>query len=310
MRKIIYLLVLMGIFLIGCQNGADENKQPAEELNINEEKNEETTENAEEDLAEKEEETVSGTEGNNEGEGNNDREESPADTETEKRVQQDGASDEGETSEVVQPAVPDKQTSNESSITVVDDPNSVEVIVNKQRKLPDGYEPTDLVEPDVSFYAAEGDQKRLLRQVAATALEELFTGAEQSGLDFVAVSGYRSYDRQKVIYENNVANNGQEYADRYSAKPGTSEHQTGLAMDVASAALVAVLEPGFIQTAEGQWLAENAHKYGFIVRYLEGKESITGYSYEPWHIRYVGKEIAAQVYEQQTTLEEFFGLYP
>ncbi|MGN8644701.1 M15 family metallopeptidase [Gracilibacillus sp. HCP3S3_G5_1] len=198
----------------------------------------------------------------------------------------------------------------EDSLSVVDDPESITLVVNKQRKLPDGFEPNDLVEANVPYYADEGDPKRLIRKVAADALEELFAAAEEDGLELVAVSGYRSFDRQKEIYENNVATNGQEHADKFSAKPGTSEHQTGLAMDVASAELVAVLEQSFIETDEGQWLENNAHKHGFIIRYPEGKEEITGYSYEPWHLRYVGKDIAEEIYEAQLTLEEYFGLYP
>ncbi|UOQ46782.1 M15 family metallopeptidase [Gracilibacillus caseinilyticus] len=204
----------------------------------------------------------------------------------------------------------DTEADKKEALEVVENPASVSIVVNKQRKLPDGYEPPDLVEADVSYYAPEGDPKRLIRQEAAGALESLFAAAKQEGLELVAVSGYRSYQRQKVIYENNVAANGQEHADKFSAKPGTSEHQTGLAMDVASAALVSVLEQSFIETDEGQWLEDHAHEHGFIIRYPEGKEDITGYSYEPWHLRYVGKDIASEIYEAQSTLEEYFGLLP
>ncbi|UOQ86640.1 M15 family metallopeptidase [Gracilibacillus salinarum] len=204
----------------------------------------------------------------------------------------------------------DNEADNQDALEVVDNPTSVSIVVNKQRKLPDGYEPPDLVEADVSYYAPEGDPKRLIREEAAGALESLFAAAKQEGLELVAVSGYRSYQRQKVIYENNVATNGQEHADKFSARPGTSEHQTGLAMDVASAALVSVLEQSFIETDEGQWLEDHAHEYGFIIRYPEGKEDITGYSYEPWHLRYVGKDIASDIYQAQSTLEEHFGLLP
>ncbi|WP_208589959.1 M15 family metallopeptidase [Gracilibacillus suaedae] len=198
----------------------------------------------------------------------------------------------------------------DNTLTVIDNPESVSLVVNKQRKLPDGFEPDDLVEANVPYHAAEGDPKRLIRKVAADALEDLFAAAKEDGLELVAVSGYRSYDRQKQIYEYNVETKGQDHADKFSAKPGTSEHQTGLAMDVASAALVAVLEQSFIETEEGQWLEDHAHEHGFIIRYPEGKEDITGYSYEPWHLRYVGKETATEIYQAQVTLEEYFGLYP
>lgn len=197
----------------------------------------------------------------------------------------------------------------ENGLVIVPNPKSIEVIVNKERRLPDGYEPPDLVEPNVDFYAGEGDPKRQMREEAAQALEELFSIAKEEGIELVAVSGYRSYNRQEAIYNNSVKKNGEEHANQYSAKPGTSEHQTGLAMDVASSQLVSVLEPSFIETNEGQWLNDNAHRSGFIIRYPDGKENITGYNYEPWHLRYVGKETAAKIYEQQLTLEEFFGLF-
>ncbi|SHM48472.1 M15 family metallopeptidase [Gracilibacillus kekensis] len=227
----------------------------------------------------------------------------------------DEETDEGETSEQDTPNQSDQENDTaeqEDGLKVIDNPTSVELVVNKQRKLPDGYEPGDLVDANVPYHpsAGEGNPKRLLRQVAADALEELFQAAEADGLDLIAVSGYRSAQRQKQLYENSVAKNGQEHADKFSAKPGTSEHQTGLAMDVASAALVAVLEQSFIETDEGKWLEDNAHKYGFIIRYPEGKEEITGYGYEPWHLRYVGEEMATEIYQAQTTLEEYFGLYP
>lgn len=197
----------------------------------------------------------------------------------------------------------------EIGLHVVEDPDSMQVYVNKQRKLPDGYNPSDLVEPDVQHYATEGNPKRLMREVAANALESLFAEAKEQGIELVAVSGYRSYERQKQIYQNNVKSNGQEHADKYSAKPGTSEHQTGLAMDIAAANETAatLLEQSFKQTDEGTWLAENAHLAGFIIRYPEGKSAITGYSYEPWHVRYVGEQIATEIHNKEITLEEYFG---
>ncbi|GGM25626.1 hypothetical protein GCM10011351_09160 [Paraliobacillus quinghaiensis] len=196
-----------------------------------------------------------------------------------------------------------------TGLHIVDNPGSTKVYVNKQRKLPTGYTPDNLVVPDVAHYAAKDDPKRQMRQVAATALEALFAEAKAQGIDLIAVSGFRSYNRQKIIYNYNVENKGQEHADKYSAKPGTSEHQTGLAMDVGSANETAatLLEESFRQTSEGAWLAENAHDFGFIIRYPEGKSNITGYNYEPWHIRYIGEEIATEIYNKDITLEEYFG---
>ncbi|PAE06163.1 D-alanyl-D-alanine carboxypeptidase [Terribacillus saccharophilus] len=188
----------------------------------------------------------------------------------------------------------------------VDNPDSIEVVVNKTRKFPDGWEPKDLVEPDVAFYFSEHLEKRKMRKEAAEALEDLFAASQKDGMELVAASGYRSEARQKEIYENNVATQGQEETDKVSSRPGRSEHQTGLAIDLTSAEMALALEETFIETDEGKWLAEHAHEYGYIIRYPEGKSDITGYSYEPWHIRYVGKDLAKQIYEEDTTLEEHF----
>ncbi|WP_085506862.1 M15 family metallopeptidase [Thalassobacillus devorans] len=195
-------------------------------------------------------------------------------------------------------------------VVTVDEPQALTVVVNKSRKLPDGFEPNDLVVPEVAFPFEEFHEKKQMRLEAAEALEELFKGAKQDGVELIAASGYRSYERQKLIYEDNVKKNGEEHANQFSAKPGTSEHQTGLAMDITSAAAAFKLDQDFIETKEGQWLADHAHEYGFIIRYPEGKSDITGYAYEPWHLRYVGKEPAAEIHQQEETLEEFFGLYP
>ncbi|SDJ42477.1 M15 family metallopeptidase [Salimicrobium halophilum] len=235
-------------------------------------------------------------------------------SEQEKEDPEKAAPKETEVSEKEEPDLPasagDRKVSEDGSMIEVEEPERIDVIVNKQRKLPDGYEPPDLTEPDVPFSFEEFHPKKQMREEAARALEALFEAAEEDGLDLVAASGYRSYERQKTIYENSVAENGEEYANRYSAKPGTSEHQTGLAMDVTSAEMAFRLEQSFIETDEGSWLEENAHRFGFVIRYPEGKTDITGYAYEPWHLRYIGEKLAAEVHEQEETLEEFFGLYP
>lgn len=195
----------------------------------------------------------------------------------------------------------------ESGLHVVDNPESILVYVNKQRMLPDGYDPTDLVDPDVAHSTAPGDERRLLRDEAAQALEALFSHAEEEGMELVAISGYRSYQRQTAIYANNVATRGQEHADQFSASPGTSEHQTGLAMDISAASVSLGLNQTFKQTDEGAWAADHAHLHGYILRYPEGKTHITGYAYEPWHFRYIGQELATKLYESEITLEEYFG---
>lgn len=200
----------------------------------------------------------------------------------------------------------------ETGIYIVSNETSILVYVNKYRQLPDGYEPPDLTEANVLHYSPAGDNRRLLRQVASEALERLFAAAGDAGIDLVAVSGYRSYERQAAIYASNVASKGQTHADQFSAKPGTSEHQTGLAMDVSEEGNDEVLlSQRFGETEAGQYVANNAHRFGFIIRYPKGKEAITGYSYEPWHLRYVGQEVATDIYERDMTLEEYFGFdYP
>lgn len=114
------------------------------------------------------------------------------------------------------------------------------------------------------------------------------------------ISGYRSYDYQTSLYNNYVAIDGEDAANRYSAKPGYSEHQTGLAFDIGE------LNYQFGETPAGIWLAQHAHEYGFIIRYPQGKENVTGYMYEPWHVRYLGDQ-ASSVYASGLTLEEYLG---
>ncbi|SFG58974.1 D-alanyl-D-alanine carboxypeptidase [Halobacillus alkaliphilus] len=205
-----------------------------------------------------------------------------------------------------------QQESNETSeegLAIVENPESIKVVVNKNRKLPEGYTPPDLTIPNVPFYFDEELPKKQMRKEAADALEKLFQAADQAGQDLVAASGYRSYERQKNLFEGYIEEYGEEKAKTFSARPGTSEHQTGLAMDVTSAKMSFKLDESFRDTKEGEWLAEHAHEYGFIIRYPEGKQEITGYTYEPWHLRYVGKNVSSEIHKAEETLEEFFGLY-
>ena len=133
----------------------------------------------------------------------------------------------------------------------------------------------------------------------------MFDQAEQSGIYLHARSGYRSYQTQVQLFQSYADRNGEEAANRYSAKPGHSEHQTGLVMDVTSESVDYQLSESFGETEEGKWLKEHAHEFGFIIRYPEGAEDITGYIYEPWHIRYLGVDMATKVYESGLTYEEF-----
>lgn len=193
-----------------------------------------------------------------------------------------------------------------SGKNIVTNETDIAVVINKERGLPDNYEPTDLTEPNVDFSFSGKADKRMLRKEAASALEKLFKQASADGIKLYGVSGYRSRATQVSVYNYNVKTQGQVEADKVSSRPGFSEHQTGLAIDVSSQSAKFGLEEVFGTTKEGKWLAEHAHEAGFIIRYPKGKEAITGYSYEPWHIRYVGVDIAKVVYENRWTLEEYF----
>jgi zinc D-Ala-D-Ala carboxypeptidase len=176
-------------------------------------------------------------------------------------------------------------------------------LVNRDYALSADYEPDDLVRPDVKTTSGSAI---LMRAEAAQALEELFAAAkDEAGLTIYAVSGYRSYSTQAAIFERKIKNTGsKEKAQRLVAPPGASEHQLGLAMDL-KASPDSNLSAAFAKTKQGQWVAENAHRFGFIIRYKEEWTDITGYSYEPWHIRYVGKEHAAIIYEMDIPLETY-----
>jgi D-alanyl-D-alanine carboxypeptidase len=177
----------------------------------------------------------------------------------------------------------------------LDDPTSIWVIVNKKRPLPNGYVPGDLV-------------SGLMRKEAYTQLQSLQAGAQNASYSLSVLSAYRSQGTQTSTYGAYVAKDGVAQADTYSARPRYSEHQTGLAVDVGNG--VCNLEICFGNTPAGQWLENHAHEYGFIIRYPQGKTPVTGYQYEPWHLRYVGKDLANEIFKTKQTLEEFFGLPP
>ena len=157
------------------------------------------------------------------------------------------------------------------------------LVVNKTYALPSTYNP--------------GLSKEL-----SSAFASMKKAAAADGISLFIVSGFRSYGYQASLYEKYVARSGKQEADRYSARPGHSEHQSGLAIDLNSAA------SSFAGTREAVWLADNSWKYGFIVRYPKGKESVTGYMYEPWHMRYLGKANAEKVYKSGLCLEEYLGI--
>ena len=176
-------------------------------------------------------------------------------------------------------------SNNYDNIVSSDSPTYINgiLIVNKKYSLPSTYNPG--VDPE-----------------AGNALSNLQTGAANAGYSMPLLSGFRSYSTQKVLYNSYVQTDGVEAADTYSARPGHSEHQTGLAFDVGN------IDYGYGDTDAGRWLNDHAHEYGFIIRYLKGKESITGYVYEPWHIRYVGLNVASEIHTRGITLEEYLGV--
>ncbi|WP_078380324.1 M15 family metallopeptidase [Sutcliffiella halmapala] len=189
---------------------------------------------------------------------------------------------------------------------VIENTENILIVVNKEQSLPADYVPSDLAIPDVAF-SFDGDyDKKYLREEAARALEELFSVAASENVELFAVSGYRSYETQYGIYNSYIKRWGEEKTNAVSAIPGHSEHQTGLAMDVSSRSAALDLTEEFGETVEGKWIKKNAGKHGFIIRYPKGKEVITGYQYEPWHLRYVGKDVATYIQENDLTLEEFF----
>lgn len=190
----------------------------------------------------------------------------------------------------------------------IDNPDSQFIVVNKNRPILLSYEPGDLVLPNVALNSQKSNSENSIRYIMSPHLESLFSDAKDNNLELMLASGYRSAELQGFYYNSLVQSMGQTEADKVSAKPGTSEHQTGLAVDLAPANRQCYLETCFSQLPEGVWLKDNAYKYGFILRYPQGKAEITGYQFEPWHFRYVGKELAQKIYSQNTTLEEYFNL--
>ncbi|MBE5966622.1 MAG: D-alanyl-D-alanine carboxypeptidase family protein [Lachnospiraceae bacterium] len=184
--------------------------------------------------------------------------------------------------------------------TPVYDPDCLTVLVNKYHPLPKNYVPKDLEQIHPDFNADE----LLLRREAAKALEEMGRAAREEGILLQAISAFRSYEYQEEVYlryktPDTSMEEYQQERDKVSARPGYSEHQTGLAVDIND------LEETFALTPAGIWLAANSHYFGYILRYPKGKEAVTGYSYEPWHFRYIGRECAEAVHASGLTFDEY-----
>lgn len=198
------------------------------------------------------------------------------------------------------------EISQKFKLIVVSDPNNMTFTTSKgfKGKVIDGVTYIDDVLIANKTYSLPSDYGTGLTSTTQSAFDKMNADAKSLGLNLWIASGYRSYATQKRLYNNYVSSDGKEAADTYSARPGYSEHQTGLAFDLNS------VEESFANTDEGKWVKDNCYRYGLIIRYPKGKESITGYIYEPWHLRYVGVELAIKLYNNGDwiTLEEYFGV--
>lgn len=181
------------------------------------------------------------------------------------------------------------------------DPAKINVLVNKKYPLvPKTYK------PKTSTISGTGIE---LQTQAATAYRKLAAAAKKDGVNIKLTSGYRSYATQSYLMDKYTRQYGSAYAQRIAAKPGTSEHQTGLTVDVGNFNRACALQSCFESTRVGKWMAKNAPSYGFILRYPKGQEKVTGYKYEPWHFRYVGTTQAKDmVAKKSKTLEHYYGV--
>lgn len=189
-----------------------------------------------------------------------------------------------------------------NEIKLIDNPDSYLVLVNKKYQLEKEYEPDDLEKINIKY----ANEDKYLRKGAKEAFEKLSSDALKNGYNIIAISAYRPYDYQEKLYNEYISTMGIDYADKCSARAGHSEHQTGLAVDVEGENHN---YNEFENSKEFEWMINNAHKYGFILRYPKGKTNITGFKYEPWHYRYVGNEVAQIIYNENITLEEYYNKY-
>jgi D-alanyl-D-alanine carboxypeptidase len=182
--------------------------------------------------------------------------------------------------------------------------SSIWTLVNKDRALSIDYIPPELITLKLATRTNSTPDEKRLRQTIEAPLTEMFAAAAKDGHMLMVGSGYRSAVTQESLFNTYVARVGYDEANRYSAHPGHSEHQTGLALDISTVSQQCYLAECFIGTADGQWLADNAYKFGFHLRYPKGKEATTGYNFEPWHYRYVGIDLATALHKSNLTLDE------
>ena len=185
-----------------------------------------------------------------------------------------------------------------------EDPTNIWTLVNKARALPVDYVPPSLIVTSLPTRSSSTPDEKRIRKTIEDPLIQMFAAAQTAGHSLMIGSAYRSAATQDQLFNSYVASAGYEEANKYSAHPGHSEHQTGLAVDISTTSQQCYLSECFINTTDGQWLAENAYKYGFTLRYPKGKEAITGYNFEPWHYRYVGIGLATVLHESDLTLDQ------
>ena len=188
------------------------------------------------------------------------------------------------------------------NVATVEQPHELRVLVNKHHQLPAGFKQYNLVNMAKEYTVNDGKQY-LISRVAYDPYVQMANAAKKEGLSMKVISAYRTEDYQRNLYNNKVRTTGKVNADNYSARPGFSEHQTGLAVDISSTSGT------FEYTAEFKWLQKHSYEYGFILRYPKGKEWITGYSYEPWHYRYIGPAAAKIVHDEGITYEQYYAKY-
>ncbi|WP_164880490.1 M15 family metallopeptidase [Clostridium manihotivorum] len=191
------------------------------------------------------------------------------------------------------------------NLDVPNNPESISVLVNKDCMLKDSYVPSDLVVPKVDFSKSITCERKLIKREAGEALEKLCEAAKKQNVNLYIECGYISYKSQEILIKK-MGKEEEAEDDKYVATPGANEHQTGLAIDITNNdGENSYNKVKFSETKEGQWLAKNCYEYGFILRYPQGKENVTGYKYKPWHIRYVGKDISRVIQAKNITLEEY-----
>lgn len=189
---------------------------------------------------------------------------------------------------------------------ILNDKSGLFKLVNEEHPIDKNYAPEKLVTPNIALVGVKNEPRSKVSSIIKEPLEKMFQDAKKEGVELYLSCAYRSFDEQEYLYNRALKRENRNSSDLV-ALPGRSEHQLGLAVDITTKKLDFQLEEAFEDTKEGQWLLNNAYKYGFIFRYHRGKENITGYTYEPWHYRYIGNlEVSKYCHDNNLTLEEIY----